>query len=195
MERARPAQVRAYDQQPNAGKGEAVRNGMLFALAGSDFVGFWDADLATPLEAIGDLRRPLERDPSLAMVFGSRVSLLGREIARSPIRHYVGRVFATAVALLLGIPIYDSQCGAKLFRVTPQLGGLLQPPFLSRWIFDVEILARFLALYRGNRAVAMRAIYESPLRRWTEVPGSKVSPADFAKSLVDLVRIRRHYGH
>jgi glycosyltransferase involved in cell wall biosynthesis len=178
----------------NRGKAEAVRQGMQAALdTGPDFVGYWDADLATPLDELPRFRELLLERPETDIVLGSRVRLLGRDIDRSPVRHYLGRVFATAASMTLGLPVYDTQCGAKLFRTTPVLREVIGRPFLTRWVFDVEILARYRML-RGEDGVPVgRRIYELPLERWTDVPGSKVRPLDFVRSGLELVRIWNAY--
>jgi hypothetical protein len=174
------------------GKGEAVRRGLLVALqTEATYVGFWDADLATPLESIAELQQVLEDRAEIEMVFGARVKLLGRTIERRTSRHYFGRVFATAVSLMLRMPVYDTQCGAKLFRVTDDLRRLLAEPFVSRWIFDVEIIARLARLRRGmDRSAPEAVIYEYPLREWRDVSGSKVNSMAFFRAAVDLMRIR-----
>ena len=127
------------------------------------------------------------------MVFGARVRLLGRAIHRQPLRHYLGRCFATTASTLLRLPIYDTQCGAKLFRVTPELVTVLQDSFQSRWIFDVELLARFMAMHRGDPVVIRDQIYEYPLPEWTDVAGSKVGSLDFFKAFGELYHIYRRY--
>lgn len=186
-----PGRAACLDQQPNRGKAEAVRRGMLHAITegDSEFTGFWDADLATPLQQIPALLASLQGDPSLTMVFGARVKLLGRNIQRHLLRHYLGRCFATTVSLLLQLPIYDTQCGAKLFRITPELRQILAEPFHSRWIFDVEILARFLALHKGDTHPLRNEIYEYPLPVWTDVAGSKVGSLDFFRAFGELAAI------
>ncbi|HEX7092024.1 MAG TPA: glycosyltransferase [Longimicrobiales bacterium] len=176
----------------NMGKAEAVRRGVLAAMedARTRYVGFWDADLATPLEAIADLRAVLEERPSIDVVMGARVKLLGRQIERHAWRHYLGRVFATATSMALRLPIYDTQCGAKLFRVSDRLAELFQPPFIARWIFDVELIARMIRQRRSRGLPdAGTAIYEFPLLEWRDVPGSKLKPWDFARAALDLASI------
>lgn len=188
-----PRQISVLHLERNSGKGEAVRKGLLHAIGnGATCVGFWDADLATPLSAIADLQAVLLSDPEVDVVLGSRVKLLGRNIERQAARHYLGRAFATCAALVLGLEVYDTQCGAKLFRVTSDLEPVLAQPFCSRWIFDVELIARFLKLRRGD-ADAKSKIYEFPLYSWRDVPGSKVRLRDFFRSAIDLYKIRKRY--
>lgn len=192
-----PARLDVLHLPRNSGKGEAVRSGLQQALRspGLLYTGFWDADLATPLNAVDDLLGVFVHNPQIEMVFGARVKLLGRNIERRALRHHLGRLFATCASEVLTLPIYDTQCGAKLFRVTPHLSAVLDEPFSSRWIFDVEIIARFLRLYaaEGRLPDFPHAIYEFPLYCWTDVPGSKIRPKDFFRAIRDLIVIRRRY--
>lgn len=190
-----PKQIDVLNRSVNSGKAEAVRAGLVAALETGRpaYVGFWDADLATPLEAIDDMLGLLLSRPDLEIVLGARVKLLGRHIERLAVRHYLGRVFATCVSIVLGLPIYDTQCGAKLFRVTPVLESILEEPFSSRWIFDVELLARFIRASGPDPASAAHKIYEFPLYRWRDVPGSKVRPSDFVIAFKELLKIGTKY--
>jgi dolichyl-phosphate beta-glucosyltransferase len=176
----------------NTGKAEAVRQGILAALDRKpDYVGFWDADLATPLSELPSFVEVLDTRPAIQMVFGARVRLLGRDISRHASRHYVGRVGATLISQTLQLAVYDTQCGAKLFRATGDTRHVFSTPFLSRWIFDVEIIARYIRLW--GRDAAARAIVEYPVTQWHDVKGSKLKSHDFARALRDLWRIRRAY--
>src|SRR5690606_7016032 len=141
-------------------------------------------------EAIADLRAVLEEMPTVDVVMGARVKLLGRMIERHAWRHYLGRVFATATSIALRLPVYDTQCGAKLFRVSDRLAELFRSPFIARWIFDVELIARMIRQRRSRGLPdAGTAIYEFPLLEWRDVPGSKLKPRDFARAAFDLASI------
>ena len=177
----------------NRGKAKAVRRGMLRAIQlNATYAGYWDADLATPLSAIRDFVEHLDSHPALEIVLGARVRLLGRHIVRRPIRHYSGRVFATFVTWSLGIGVYDTQCGAKMFRLSPSMNRIFEREFVSKWIFDVEILARFLSDHRGPDTPSVdELIHEIPLMRWEDIAGSKLKPLDFVKAIYELGLIHR----
>jgi len=190
LSRACPEQIRHVTMERNRGKAEAVRCGFLESFrSGYDVIGYWDADLATPLETIPRFCELLE-DGEVDGVIGSRVLLLGRHIRRRAVRHYLGRVFATCASLVIGLPVYDTQCGAKIFRNTERLRQVFRKPFRVKWTFDVEILARFLLLERifGGPKTRDRFV-EYPLERWDDVPGSKLKGRDFLLGILEILRI------
>jgi len=180
--------------EQNSGKAEAVRRGVNRALeAEPTYVGYWDADLATPLPVIREFSELLEGSPQLQMIMGARVQLLGRHIERSALRHYAGRIAATAISTVLRLRVYDTQCGAKLFRANAAR-ELFSEPFRTRWIFDAEIIARLIARLGANSNPSARdVIYEVPLHAWMDVRGSKIGPSDYLRAAVDLLRIYGHY--
>lgn len=192
---ASPAQFSLFEHAANQGKAEAVRAGMVRALATKcRYAGYWDADLATPLDEISRFVEVLDEHPERDACFGARVQLLGRAIERRALRHYLGRVFATVASLLLELPVYDTQCGAKLFRGSDRMAALFADPFCVRWTFDVEIIARMRRERSARGAPGpATAIYELPLDHWRDVTGSKVRSRDFLKALVEMFRIWRTY--
>ncbi len=180
----------------NQGKAEAIRQGMLYALKLSregSYLGYWDADLATPLDELPRFLEVFKAKPSLWLVMGARVNLLGRSIKRQAKRHYLGRVFATLASFVLNLPVYDTQCGAKLFRTHAELGALFASPFVSGWIFDVELLARIGSFLSARGQASASYIYEIPLLRWEDIKGSKIKGRDFFKAGLSLFRIARLY--
>jgi len=188
---AAPQHAAAMRLLRNAGKAEAVRKGMLELISrDAEVVGFWDADLATPLSNLPLFLDVLEENPGIEWVIGSRVRLLGRRVERRAVRHYFGRAFATVASLALAMPVYDTQCGAKLFRVTPGLERILSLPFTSRWIFDVEMMRRLSLLDGFDCRRPSDVIYELPLVEWHDVKNSRVRPTDFPRALLELIRIR-----
>jgi glycosyltransferase involved in cell wall biosynthesis len=184
--------VSVLNLKQNVGKAEAVRLGFKKLLTEDyKYIGFWDADLATPLEAVDELASVLYENQAIEMMMGARCKLLGRDVRRKLSRHYLGRLFATVVSVTLKIGVYDTQCGAKMFKVSDKTKAVFQEPFISRWIFDVEIISR---LIRNNgRKYVESSIYEYPLKKWIHIEGSKVKPADFFKAFFELVKIKQKY--
>ena len=175
------------------GKAEAVRLGMLEGIQRqADLVGFWDADLSTPLAAVDDFLALAAKRPDVDVILGSRVKLMGRDIQRLASRHYLGRVFATAVSFTLDLPVYDTQCGAKVFRVNDAVAAVCATPFRSRWIFDVEVLSRYLAQpVRAGEPPRRARIYELAVPAWHHKSGSKLRWTDYVRAVPDLFRIWR----
>lgn len=154
----------------NSGKAEAVRQGMLHIrnmpiYDGFEWIGFIDADIATPIAEVFDFILYNEMSGFHAdAIWRCRMKRLGSTIRRSPLRHLCGRTFATIVGLYLKTGFYDSQCGAKLFK-KEYIHDLFQAPFLSQWIFNIEIYMRM----RGRR------IIEYPVREWKDIHGGKMN--------------------
>jgi glycosyltransferase involved in cell wall biosynthesis len=173
----------------NHGKGEAVRKGMLHVKTLPIFdqinwVGFWDADLATPLSELNNFI--LFKDtfyPKAEAIFGSRIVRLGSSIMRSHKRRIAGRLFATFIGFTLGIVCYDSQCGAKLFR-KDIIDKYFKEPFVSKWLFDVEILLR----------MDQKNVAEYSLREWKDVPGGSLKVSSIALVVLkDILKLRKKY--
>jgi len=181
-----PQRVSTVRLERNGGKAEAVRFGVNQALASdARYVGYWDADLATPLRMVSTFRDTFRERPECRLVMGSRVRLLGRDIQRNPLRHYVGRAFSTAASLALRLPVYDTQCGAKMFSTGPDFAEVFSEPFSDPWIFDVEILFRLSGLW-GTATTDQ--IIELPLPTWRDVGGSKLRARDGIRAGMGLFR-------
>ncbi|WP_338667707.1 glycosyltransferase [Pseudodesulfovibrio methanolicus] len=193
LQRRSPDTVTVLRHTSNKGKAEAVRTGILHGASKSDhaYVGYWDADLATPFSQLPLFFAEMGKTPCGEIFMGCRHQRLGTAIERKWTRHYSGRVFATAASQVLGLPVYDTQCGAKLLLRETAV-PLFQEPFLTTWVFDVELLARFLAA--KGRQKALDAIREIPLERWTDIAGSKVSLKAYFTGARDLINIAREYG-
>ena len=184
--RAYPERSRAVTLDGNSGKAEAVRQGILAAVAdGAELAGYLDADLSVGLQEFDKLCREIG---DYRMIFGSRIRVLNSHISRNWPRHYLSRVFATMASIALGFQIYDTQCGAKVFE--RQLAQeLFAQPFESRWLFDVEIFFRLKALGDPSKLAC-----ELPLINWQAKHGSKTNPKVFINAPLELWRIRKKYG-
>ena len=170
-----------HELNTNAGKGEAIRKGIMLALEKNPaFIGYLDADLSTPIiefERLADLAIQKNAD----LVFGSRIKTATTSIKRSLLRHYIGRVIATIIDARFKFGIYDTQCGAKVFK-TASISKVVQSPFVTSWFFDVEILHRLLEIQRSNW-------HEEPLLIWENKSKSKLNIFSFPLVAKELTRL------
>ena len=180
------------DQKKNVGKAEAVRKGIMYMLSQRqyNFVGYFDADLSTPLREIEYFFLFQKFKPECLVMLGSRVKRMGTRIERRGYRHYIGRIFSTMASMILKMPVYDTQCGAKIFE-TELAREIFHVPFISSWLFDLELLARISEKKGLNEA--KKIILEIPLNEWTHKSGSKIKPFDIVKICIDLTRISWYY--
>jgi glycosyltransferase involved in cell wall biosynthesis len=186
-----PDQISIVDLAKNVGKGEAVRAGVLYTLDTDicDAIAYLDADLAVTLEECDTISGALNNDVSFC--FGSRILRIGSVIERKPSRFIIGRAVATVISQILRLKVYDTQCGCKLFR-RELAKQIFKEPFISRWLFDVEIFFRILQLH--GREDGIRKMLEIPLNQWIDQGDSKVRPTYFFRMMVDLVKIRNRYA-
>ncbi len=186
---SQPEQIRArvvtHRLERNQGKAEAVRQGMLLAIQqGADITGYLDGDFATPAREMLRLINFAAEGQAKA-VLAARWLHLGSNIERSLWRHYAGRVFATLASTVLALKVYDTQCGAKLFRVTPALEACLGDRFISKWAFDVELIGRLRHSYE------ISDFLEMPLQTWVDIAGSKLSFGEMLEATLALWQIYR----
>lgn len=182
--------VEVFALTHNCGKAEAVRQGIIKAARSGKYtyLGYWDADLATPLTEIPYFVGQLISN-SKKIGLGSRLKRLGAVVERKPLRHVLGRIFSTFSSLILKLPVYDTQCGAKVMSC--EVAHLFKERFISTWLFDVEVLARYRNYYGLN--LALSEILEIPVNSWLEKDGSKLKFKDMLRVPYELIKIHFHY--
>ncbi len=188
LEKKYPNKVISYKNKKNLGKAESVRNGINYAITNFNFklIGYLDADLATSLEEFYSLTNYIKGN--ISFVFGSRIMKIGSTIERKNSRFFIGRFIATIISRILDLKVYDTQCGCKLFTKELAL-QIFTKPFISRWLFDVEIFNRIVTLYGKEKALTK--MLEIPLSRWVDKGDSKVKTSYFFQLWLDLYKINK----
>ena len=161
--------------QEEAGKGAAVRRGMLEAAGTYRYM--CDADLATPATEIHKFLPP---EVSADVAIGSREAA-GAQVDCPWRRKLTGRIFNTFVRVFAVPGIRDTQCGFKCFTAAAAT-DLFERSRCRGWAFDVELL--MLAKRRGYKIV------ETPVA-WTHDDDSRVRVVrDGLRMLLDMMWIR-----
>jgi dolichyl-phosphate beta-glucosyltransferase len=165
-------------QDPNQGKGAAVRRGVL-AAKGERIV-MTDTDMSTPIEEMPKLLAAL--DGGYQVAIGSRYVDRSLLEERQPFyREFSSMLYNRAVQATMLPGVRDTQCGFKAFDAAAAR-EIFDPLIIQGFAFDVEVLYR--ARRRGMRIKEVAV-------RWKDAPGSTVKPIRHAiTSTLSLVKIR-----
>jgi glycosyltransferase involved in cell wall biosynthesis len=164
------------------GKGGAIIEGLKLAPQ-ADFIGYVDADGATPPAAFHDLVRHIGKADC---VIGSRW-LPGAvlHIEQSGKRRFASRVFHLIVQTLFWMNIRDTQCGAKVMTraAVEKIHSSLR---IADMAFDINLL--YALKHAGFK------VLEVPTE-WTDKAGTKVALARTSLTMfLSVVRIRLIYS-
>jgi len=183
--------VHIYVSKRNQGKAEAIRSAVLYRKTQnlkSSKIAYIDADLSVSLEECYALSKNINE--KFHFVFGSRISKLDNTIYRSSFRHYSGRMVASVISNILDVSVYDTQCGCKIFKSDLAL-TVFEKPFISKWLFDVEIFFRIINLY--SKTELKHIAREIPLESWIDTGGSKVKLTYFSRMWYEFYLIKKQY--
>ncbi len=190
--------ISLYAQEPNvsyikltlnAGKAEAVRAGInqiINSLVKPDAIGYLDVDGAF---SVKDVENFASKDLLIKLqeyeaIWSSRVKMAGRNIRRNSLRHFLARFFSALLSMKFKSLPYDSQSGLKIFAPTQMLSSVLSEPFLTRWLFEIEILYRWKT-FSGNHL----KIWEEPVFQWEDVSGSNIKGLELIRIFFEFIRV------
>lgn len=167
--------VHVYRIARNTGKGYALILG--YRASKGNYVVFFDADL--------------DVDPRQIILLIKAIEITGADAAitskwhpssrtNAPyIRKFLSKSFNALVRLLLGLPVSDTQTGAKAFK-RRVLDDVTKYLTVKRYAFDVELLTAIVA--RGYRVAEVPALWRITLK-------PKFSLREIWRMLIDLLAI------
>lgn len=174
--------VRLLHSDTRLGRGRALNRAI--SAASGDIVCYYDVDLATNMQHLGELVSAIRDGADIAT--GSRL-LPASDIVRTGGREIASRGYNFLVRLLLGSRIFDHQCGFKGFRRDRVL-ALLPMIRSDHWFWDTEILVRaqhmgyqvaeFPVHWRAGKGTTVKvkdvfSMGSSILRLWWQIHVSK----------------------
>lgn len=132
----------------NIGKGPAIRT----VVRGIDkevynYFAFIDADLEIPLTQIDALYNKLKENTSNLMSLTYRDDIFRKDKRIRSLGSQMVRKLSSKI-IKADVKIEDTQCGCKLFST--EVLSLFDKPFISKWLFDIEIILRYRDKYTLN---------------------------------------------
>ena len=171
--------LRVIPLKINAGKGRAVRSGMLSAVGKIRL--FSDADGSTPIEELERVIRPIMNREGLISI-GSRYHSRSKVAVPQPYYRIVWSRFANKIVQRLLLPgIVDPNCGFKAFD-GETAERIFSQCTVNEWSFDLEVLA----IARKLKI----PISEVPVE-WANDADSKGKISHLPREIVNLFTIKR----
>jgi glycosyltransferase involved in cell wall biosynthesis len=163
-ERARAAGAEVIVHRANLGKGQAVRTGLARVFEGEfTHVLLLDGDMQhLPGEAAALVDRAVRGDAEV--VLGQR--RFNRD-EMPPARYYANKIGSRVLSWFVGIPVQDTQCGFRVFRVDALRGLRLNA---TKYEIETEMLIKVRR--RGGRieTVPVTAVYAGQQSKLRPVP-------------------------
>lgn len=168
----------------NRGKGEAIRAGLLAVRAEQptcDIVGFMDGDTSFPAAFVATLLATAHE----RLAAGADAVWASRPTGDGPLGRRSARRTMSSACRGLTVParVMDTQAGLKVYRAQPALWAALQAPFRTRWLSDVELLARFV-----RSAQRPMVVWEEPVDGLRSRPGSTLTGAECVRAGLEIAR-------
>lgn len=137
-------EIRFISYKENKGKGYAIRQGAL--AAEGDVVLFTDCDLAYGTDVIKAFYDVLSAEDAPDIAVGSRTKHKDGYASYSLKRKIVSRAYLVVLRVFGGLPLSDSQCGCKGFRLEAAR-RIFKNAEIDRFAFDFEAI--LLGLHFG----------------------------------------------
>jgi glycosyltransferase involved in cell wall biosynthesis len=162
--RARASGAEVIVHRANLGKGEAVRSGLARV---------FDGEFTHVLLLDGDMQHLPEEASALvaqAIRSGADVVLGQRRFERDRMpasRYHANRIGSRVLSWFVGVPVEDTQCGFRVFRV-----DALRPLHLNATKYEIETEMLIKVRRRGGRVetVPVTAVYAGQKSKLRPVP-------------------------
>jgi glycosyltransferase involved in cell wall biosynthesis len=174
----------SYLNLKRGGKGYAVQEGFKYALKTKiNFLGFVDADLATPPEAFYALIEHAEKHDGVIAGRWRKDSVI--PVKQTTLGRIKSSIFNMVVRALFLFPYRDTQCGAKLFTAKAAR-MLVDNVGMTKWAFDIEVL--YVLKREGFRVREIATI-------WEEKKNTKIELVrDSIEMFLAVVRLRLQHS-
>lgn len=183
------ANAQIIELSNNVGKGPAIRSALLgINMTLYDYFAFIDSDLEIPLNQLDNLHKAMLDKPNSLVGLTYRKFKNNKSTAIRSLGSIIIRRLSTSI-INSSHKISDTQCGCKIFSTG--IIEIFKDEFISKWLFDIEIILRFRDTYGIDR----NKLINVGLEKLNIVEGkSNYTVREIKKIFNDLYLINRCYN-